>query len=244
MLIKRICLLSILFSLLFLSNAAAQSSTFDSSFTVTSNKRGTEDGYDFEFWKNDKAAGKMEIGDAGTFKCEWSSKGDGSNILFRTGKRFGNSRTHLQIGKITFTYSADYNPKTGVSYMGVYGWTQDPLVEYYVVENYRGSNHPGNYGVKKGSFTIEGEGTYDIYTREMKNAPAIAGPGKYNFTQYISVRTQKRTSGTISVSRHFEEWEKLGLNMGGKLNETMMKVEGYQSSGTATLTENKLTIEK
>ena len=78
----------------------------------------------------------------------------------------------------------------------------------------------------------------------MKNAPAVAGSGLYNFTQYISVRTLKRTNGTISVSKHFEEWQNFGMDMSGKLYEAMMKVEGYQSSGNAELTLNNLTVTK
>lgn len=247
MYIKRFCLLLLFIPLLFITACASKSGASGtekkaaSGFTISSNDRGTEDGYDYEFWKNSNAEGKMTIKDAGTFNCEWSSNGSGSNILFRMGKRFGNSRTHKQVGDISITYAANYSPE-GTSYLSIYGWTQNPLIEYYVVDNYYGSYHPGRAGTFKGEFTIKGEGTYEVYTREMKQQPAIAGPGNYNFTQYISVRTEKRSSGKISVSKHFNEWEKLGLDMSGKLFEAMMKVEGYGSSGSAEITENKLTI--
>jgi len=251
MFIKQICSLLMLLPLLFLTTCASGGSKSSADtgagqvivngFTIDSNERGSEDGYDYEFWKNNTASGKMTIGDEGTFSCEWHSNSGSSNILFRNGKRFGNSRTHKQVGNITITYAAKYNPY-GLSYLSVYGWTQNPLVEYYIVDNYHGDYHPGRSGTKKGTFTIEGEGTYDVYTRPMYSQPAIAGPGRYDFTQYISVRTEKRSSGTISVSRHFEEWQKLGMDMSGTLYEAMMKVEGYGSSGKAIITENKLTI--
>jgi len=210
--------------------------------TITSNSLGTYDGYDYEFWSNGIASGSMTVGAKGTFQCEWTSNGSGSNILFRSGKRFGASQTHNQIGDITISYGANYNP-AGTSYLSVYGWTRSPLAEYYIVESYFGTGHPGRWNnpVYYGTFTIPEEGTYEIYKTQMNNAPSIDGNGK-NFPQYISVRTEKRSSGTISVSRHFEEWQRIGLDMSGRLYEAMMKVEGYQSSGNANLTQNIITI--
>jgi len=209
---------------------------------ITMNERGkNDDGYDFEFWKsNNSVTGKMTLGEGGSFKCEWSS---GGNILFRTGRRLNANQPHSEQGNFTIKYDASFNPGTsGISYLSVYGWTRNPLVEYYIVENYAGNYHPGTPGVKKGSFTIEGEGTYDVFTRQMTQQPAIAGSGLYDFTQYVSVRTQKRSSGTISVTKHFEEWAKLGMDMSGGLYEVMMKVEGYNNTGTATIKENELII--
>jgi len=209
---------------------------------LTYNERGTnEDGYDYEFWKsNNNVTGKMTLGDGGAFKCEWSN---GGNILFRSGKRYPSNQPHTAYGNFSINYSARYLPgEPGISYLSVYGWTRNPLIEYYIVESYAGSYHPGSSGIKKGSFTIDGEGTYDVYTREMYQQPAIAGPGRYDFIQYISVRTVKRTSGTISVTRHFEEWQKLGLDMSGGLYEVMMKVEGYNNNGRAEVTVNELIL--
>ncbi|MCY7891421.1 glycoside hydrolase family 11 protein, partial [Bacillus spizizenii] len=49
-----------------------------------------------------------------------------------------------------------------------------------------------------------------------------------------SVRQTKRTSGTVSVSEHFKKWESLGMPM-GKMYETALTVEGYQSNGSANV---------
>ena len=69
----------------------------------------------------------MTLGSGGAFKCEWTSNGGGSNILFRIGKRFGSTQNYKDVGNISITYNAKYSPN-GTSYLSVYGWTQNPLV--------------------------------------------------------------------------------------------------------------------
>ena len=55
-------------------------------------------------------------------------------------------------------------------------------------------------------------------------------------------RPGKRTEDTICLSGHFRAWEELGLEL-GKLYEVALTVEGYQSSGTAKVYRNEITIE-
>ena len=78
-----------------------------------------------------------------------------------------------------------------------------------------------------------------MYETTRYNQPSI--DGNTTFKQYWSVRTSKRTSGTISVTEHFKKWESLGMPM-GKLYEVALNVEGYQSSGYADVYKNNLTI--
>lgn len=199
--------------------------------TITSNEIGTHDGYDYEFWKDSGGSGSMTLNSGGTFSAQWSNI---NNILFRKGKKFNETQTHQQIGNMSITYGANFQPN-GNAYLTVYGWTVDPLVEFYIVDSW-GTYRPT--GTHKGTINVDG-GTYDIYETTRVNQPSIKGTA--TFKQYWSVRTSKRTSGTISVSEHFRAWESRGMPM-GKMYEVAMTVEGYQSSGSANVYSNTLTI--
>ena len=73
----------------------------------------------------------MTLNEGGAFNCQWSNIG---NALFRKGKKFDSTKTYQQIGNISFDYGCDYKPN-GNSYLCVYGWTKDPMIEYYIVES-------------------------------------------------------------------------------------------------------------
>lgn len=199
--------------------------------TITSNNTGQLDGYSYELWK-DSGNTSMTLGQGGTFSCQWSNI---NNALFRRGIKLDSTKTYDQIGKVTVDYSCEYNP-SGNSYLCVYGWSVDPLVEYYIVDSWGSWRPPG--GASKGTVTIDG-GTYDIYETTRVNQPSIQGTA--TFKQFWSVRTSKQTSGKISVDEHFKAWEKMGMKL-GKLYEIAFTIEGYQSSGSANVTKNIFTM--
>jgi endo-1,4-beta-xylanase len=199
--------------------------------TLTSNETGNHGGYDYEYWK-DSGNGTMVLKDGGTFSCQWSNI---NNILFRKGRKYDETKTHQQLGNIVVEYGADFRPN-GNSYLCVYGWTVDPLVEYYIIESWGDWRPPG--AQSKGKITVDG-GTYDVYETTRVNQPSIKGTA--TFQQYWSVRTSKKTSGTISVSQHFRAWENMGMKM-GKMYEIATTVEGYQSSGSADVYKNDIKV--
>ena len=199
--------------------------------TLTSNETGNHGGYDYEYWK-DSGNGTMVLKDGGTFSCQWSNI---NNILFRKGRKYDETKTHQQLGNIVVEYGADFRPN-GNSYLCVYGWTVDPLVEYYIIESWGDWRPPG--AQSKGKITVDG-GTYDVYETTRVNQPSIKGTA--TFQQYWSVRTSKKTSGTISVSQHFRAWENMGMKM-GKMYEVATTVEGYQSSGSADVYKNDIKV--
>lgn len=174
----------------------------------------------------------MTLNSGGTFSCQWSDIG---NALFRKGIKFDSTKTYQQIGSISVDYGCNYQP-SGNSYLCVYGWAKDPLVEYYIVESWGTWRPPG--ATAKGTITVDG-GTYEVYETTRVEQPPIEGTT--TFKQYWSVRTSKRTSGTVSVTEHFKAWENMGMEM-GKLYEAALNVEGYQSSGSAEVYKNNITV--
>ncbi len=191
--------------------------------TITSNGTGKHGDFTYEFWKDAGGTGTMTLGPEGTFTCEWNGI---NNILFRTGHRPGSFKS-------TVSYSVDYKPD-GNSYLCLYGWTTDPLIEYYVVESWGSWRPPGAKPI--GTVSSDG-GTYDIYKTERVNQPSIRG--RTTFYQFWSVRTEKRTDGTITLANHVNEWAKHGLEL-GNIYEVSFTIEGYQSNGTAKV--NRLSI--
>ncbi|SEO79145.1 endo-1,4-beta-xylanase [Amphibacillus marinus] len=200
--------------------------------TITSNSIGNHSGYDYEFWKDSGGSGSMTLNSVGTFNAQWNNI---NNILFRKGRKYNETQTHQQIGNFSINYGVNYQPN-GNSYLCVYGWTVDPLVEYYIVDSW-GSWRPSGAN-SKGTLTVDG-GVYDIYETTRVNQPSIKGTR--TFQQYWSVRRSKRTSGTISVSEHFRAWESRGMPM-GKMYEVALTIEGYQSSGSAQVYSNTLSV--
>ena len=173
----------------------------------------------------------MTLLGGGKFSCEWNNI---NNCLFRIGKVWDCTKTWEQLGTISVAYNVDYRPN-GNSYMCVYGWTRNPLIEYYIVDSWGSWRPPGSGSM--GTINVDG-GTYDIYTTDRINQPSIDGTA--TFKQFWSVRTEKKTSGTISVSDHFKAWTSKGMRL-GLMYEAALTIEGYQSSGSATVNQNDIT---
>ena len=195
------------------------------------NATGNQDGYDYELWK-DYGTTSMTLNGGGAFSCSWNNIG---NALFRKGIKFGSTKSYEQVGNISIDYGCDYQP-SGNSYLCVYGWSKNPLVEYYIVESWGSWRPPG--ASSKGTINVDG-GTYDVYETTRVNQPSIEG--NTTFKQFWSVRTSKKTSGTISVTDHFRAWSRMGMSL-GNLYEVALNVEGYQSSGSANVYKNTITV--
>lgn len=202
--------------------------------------KGFKDGYRYELW-NQYSQGNacMTIGDGATFSGEWS---DIENYLARRGLGYDQTQRHDEIGVFSSNFNCDYNPVSdkGNSYLSIYGWTVEPLIEYYIVEDWRKWNPSmSKDAVFKGCITIDGS-EYDIYETTRTEQPSIQGIT--TFQQYFSIRKNKRDNGELSISEHFMAWEKLGMPL-GKLHEVSFVVEGYHSAGSFDFKELEIIVE-
>ena len=187
--------------------------------TISSNATGTNNGYFYSFWEQASGA-TMTLGSGSNYSLTWNTASQ--NVVAGTGWNPGTSNT--------VSYSGTWNCN-GNCYLSLYGWTTNPLVEYYIVDNY-GDYNPSSGATKLGSVNSDGS-TYDLYETTRTNEPSIQGTATFN--QYWAIRESKRTGGTITVSNIFNAWKNIGLNLGTP-NYEILATEGYQSSGSSNIT--------
>lgn len=199
------------------------------SITVSSNQVGNmPDGkpWKYEQWSESGHGGTLTVWGNGTFKAVWTSV---SNYIVRVGYKYGDNGVSYE----SKNHVADYNyVKTGVasdSYIGAYGWTVNPLTEWYIVDDWYGTTvSEASLGQAKGTYILDGD-TYTIYYRQMTQVPSILGD-KHDFLQIHCVRAHSRQKGRLSLSSHFKEIEQSGLSF-GNLYEVGIGFDVYSSQG-------------
>lgn len=126
---------------------------------------------------------------------------------------------------ITFTGSTTHT--AGTVLVSIYGWSKNPLVEYYIQE-YTSDSKGSAQGTQKGTVECDGA-TYDIWEHQQVNQPSISGTT--TFQQYISNRrTARPGSGTVTTKCHFDAWAKAGLNL-GTMDYQVLATEGWGNAG-------------
>ncbi|OWV14471.1 glycoside hydrolase family 11 protein [Fibrobacter sp. UWB5] len=211
-------------------NTAAHSGSKEE---VTSNKVGSFDnGIGYELWNEGGNGGSATFYDDGSFNCKMTGAKD---YLCRAGLSFNSDKTHEELGHMKADFKLVKGNLSGIdySYIGIYGWTREPLVEWYIVDNTGSQYMPGDW-VAQGSsaknhgvFEIDGA-QYTVYEGD-RTSYSIDGDNKY-FKQYFSVRKSKRDCGTIDITAHFKKWEELGMKM-GKMHEAKILGEAGSTSG-------------
>ena len=181
---------------------------------------GFHSGYFYSFWSDGKGSVTYNNLVNGSYSSKWTNVG---NWVGGKGWNPG--------GPKTVHYNGTWSGASVNSYLSLYGWTKDPLIEYYIVESY-GSYNPSSGAQKKGSIQSDG-GTYDIYQTQRVNQPSIVGTA--TFYQFWSVRTSKRVGGNITIGNHFDAWTKSGLKLGTH-DYQILATEGYGSTGSSSIT--------
>ena len=163
------------------------------------------------------------------FKASWNNSGD---YLGRMGFEWGNAgKAYTAYGTIKADYVFKKSGNAGqYSYLGIYGWSNNPCIEWYIVED---SFHtmPFNTGTApSGTAEVDG-GTYNLVLRHTSGTGGDRCGGVASWDQYYSIRTQGKQCGTITVSDHFEVWAARGWNLGNLL-EVKIVVEAASGQGS------------
>ena len=176
-----------------------------------------------------------EQGGGAAFRTEWNEP---NVFLGRVGYFWNEGKPYTDYKNVycdfNFTRS-DEGTGGACSYIGIYGWSTDPMIEWYIVEDWFGTgiigpSIMGNDATKKGEFTADGA-TYFIYESIRPAGSGNIEDSNNPFPQYFSIRQTRRQCGTISVTEHFKEWEKTGMKLGKNMYEAKFLVEAGGGTG-------------
>jgi len=195
----------------------------ESSGEITGHVLDKSGNVDYELWY-DVGDGKAIFYPDGSFTCSFQNITD---YICRSGVNMPVPMTPDEIGHIKAEFKVDKQEIEHVwySYIGVYGWTLQseisPVFEYYIIDDWLTEERPGEWIATDnlGDFIIDGA-EYTVF----KNVKGL-------LIQYISLRKTPRSCGTIDVTAHIEQWEKLGLKM-GKITEIKVLAENGHPDGS------------
>jgi endo-1,4-beta-xylanase len=215
-------LLGVVFAVILAAATAALPSTAKAATAICSNQTGTNSGYYYQMWSAGQGSACVTLNSGNSYSTTWSGIGD---FVAGVGWNPGNSSAK--------TFSSSLSASGGTSLVSLYGWSTNPLVEYYVIENYVGS--PPTAGTYMGQVTSDG-GTYNIYEHQQVNQPSIQGTA--TFEQYLAIRTSPTSSGTITTQNFINAWASHGMNL-GTLNYQILATESFGGgSGSSNVTVN------
>ena len=172
---------------------------------------GTDHGF---FWQCyvSGGSGSISFPGAGTypgnFAVNWSNVGD---IVAGKGWNPGSVRVvNYNCGALSGSFNN----------FSVYGWTTNPLIEYYVCE--MGSVVSGS---QIGSLSSDGH-NYNVYKHQQVNQPSIQGTA--TFWQYLSQwgGSSVGSSHAVTLANHFNFWNS-HIGKMGALNLQIIAVEAY-----------------
>ena len=207
------------------------------------NTQGNAGGQAWSLWCNSLSSSAcMTTFGTPAFSARWNNNSD---FLARVGLEFGSAgKAYTQYGtlKADFAFTKS-GAAGGYSYLGIYGWTTNPCVEWYIVDDRYGTMPFNAYNAtQKGTATIDGE-VYKLFQNKTNGTGGSRCSGVTQWDQYWSIRQKGRQCGTITISDHFKAWEAAGLAMGGALLEAKILVETGGGTGSIDFPVAKVTAQ-
>ena len=170
---------------------------------------GAADGLNYGIWESGSGGSIIYFAGSHAFSTSWGPNSD--DFLAHVGLDYGGTSSYTTYGKIVAQFAESKSGSAGgYSSVGMYGWLQNPCVEYYITDD-------SYQGLTKGTVTatIDGGTYYLTQQTTTGTAGANACSGSVSsWTQLRSTRSVARQCGTITVSDHFAAWAKQGWMVG------------------------------
>jgi len=196
--------------------------------------------YSYEIWSASGNDNRLiwygaDKGGGAAFRAEWNNA---NTFLGRVGLYWNKGKPYTDYNNLfcDFEFKRSANGTAGGhSYLGIYGWSKNPMIEWYIVDDWYDDDliQPykiGGGAAKKGEFSVDGA-NYFIYLATRPEGSGNIEGSKDPFPQYFSIRQKRRQKGTISITEHFKAWEKIGLKLGTNMYEAKFLVEAGGGTG-------------
>jgi hypothetical protein len=187
----------------------------------TGSSQGMAGSLSWSLWQNG-SGGSITTFSTPAFSSSWGP--NSGDFLARIGLQWGNSgKAYTTLGTVAADYTETKSGSGGgYSYIGIYGWSVNPCVEWYIVDDSY-NKMPVNPGstTNKGTATIDG-GSYILYTRNTSGTGGSRCGSTSNWLQFYSIRQTARTCGRITISDHFDAWNKAGMMLGNVLEASIL----------------------
>jgi hypothetical protein len=202
------------------------------------NSQGSAAGLTWQLWSNG-GGGSITTYSTPALSASWNNSGD---FLARIGLSWGSGKAYSSLGTVTADFAETKTGSAGgYSYIGIYGWSVNPCVEWYIVDDAYG-NLPFNPGGSMiGTATIDG-GTYNIIQRNTTGTGGNRCGNVSSWNQIYSMRTSKRTCGTISITDHWNAWAKANQQLGAMLEASIL-IEAGGGQGSIQFPTANVTAE-
>ena len=224
-------------AMLVIGNTAFPENTKLNAYAADQTLKGSINGYDYELI-NESGIGNITMAPgANSFNSSWEDIEEFDARMGANYKPLNKDYKNLS-PNFKLSYDVEFTPM-GNSFIGAYGTTSNPHVEYYIVEGWGDWRPPG--GTSPIDSVVSNGLPYDIFETKYYNVPSL--DGAISYSQYWSVRktsasnygTTSNIKATINVSDHFKAFEDAGFDMSGSLDGLYFNVKGFRKDGSANV---------